>query len=50
MWAMDKNSRELIKMQDLQELRKLATACSHLWSSGSSMQQGQHPGQAQTSS
>lgn len=30
MWAMYKNSRELIKMQDLQELGKLATACSHL--------------------
>lgn len=43
MWAMYKSSRELIKRQDLQKLGKLAAACSHLWSSGSSALHGQHP-------
>lgn len=46
MWAMYKSSRELIKMQDFQKLGKLAAACSHLYSSGSSAQQGQHPSPA----
>lgn len=36
MWAMYKSSGELIKMQDFQKLGKLAAACSHLQSSGSS--------------
>lgn len=50
MWAMYKSSRELIKMQDLQKLGKLAAACSHLWSSGSLVRQGQHPRQAKQAS
>lgn len=45
MWAMYRSSRELIKMQDLQKLGKLAAACSHLESSGGSVWQGQHPRQ-----
>lgn len=50
MWAMYKSSRELIKMQDLQKLGKLATACSHLWSAGSSVWRGQHPRPAKQAS
>lgn len=45
MWAMYKSRRELIKRQDLQKLGKLAAACSHLWSSGSSARHGQYPRQ-----
>lgn len=43
MWAMYKSSRELIKMQDLQKLGKLAAACSHLWGSAGAVWWGQHP-------
>lgn len=46
MWAMYKSSGELIKMQDFQKLGKLAAACSHLQSYGSSGLWGQHPRQA----